>query len=175
MQSASIKRHAFRTLLVIHFVGLALSLGARLADYVIEQQTTHGTLQTLAFGRDLTGAVARALILPDFLSLFASGVALTLLRYGTRPPLWVWIKVALNLLAVLGIAPFVAPTVAAARQWAHWSADHHQLAPQFQQNAAQAAFYGAIVFTLFMLNIPVAVWKPRLAVKVPHGAQSGGV
>jgi hypothetical protein len=175
MQKATIKRHAFRTLLVIHFVGLALSLGARLADYVIEQQTSHGTLQALAFGRDLTGGVARTLIVPGFLSLFLSGVALTLLRYGRRAPLWVWIKVALNLIAVVGIAPFVAPAVAGARQWAHWSADHDQLAPQFQQNAAQAAFYGAIVVTLFLLNIPVAVWKPRLSVKAPQAARSGGL
>lgn len=166
MQTASIKRNAFRSLLAFHFIGLALSIGARFADFVIDQQTGHGALRALAFGRDLTGAIARSLVLPGFLIMVATGVAMTLLRYGRRPPIWVWIKVFLNMIAFFVVSPLVAPALASARQWAHWSAAHNQLAPQFQQNAVQATFYGAIVFTLFLLNIPVAIWKPFASVKM---------
>jgi hypothetical protein len=60
----------------------------------------------------------------------------------------------------------VAPVLAAAREWAHWSVQHGQLAPQFQEAVARASFYGGIVFALFLLNIPVAVWKPFSGLKL---------
>jgi hypothetical protein len=45
------------------------------------------------------------------------------------------------------------------------------LAPLFQQNAKQAEFFGVIILCVFLLNIPVAVWKPvmrsRLAKRDP--------
>ena len=53
------------------------------------------------------------------------------------------------------------PALVAARHWAKWSVEHNQLASQFQQNATQAECFGAIVFGMLLLNIPVAVWKPR--------------
>jgi hypothetical protein len=92
---------------------------------------------------------------------------MTIIRYGKRPPAWVWIKVALNVTAFFVVSPFVAPALTAARNWAHWSAEHGQLAPQFLQSAAQASFYGAIVFGLFLLNVPVAVWKPVFSLRKP--------
>ena len=60
----------------------------------------------------------------------------------------------------------VKPALEAAREWAHWSVQHGQLAPQFQEAVARASFYGGIVFALFLLNIPVAVWKPFSGLKL---------
>ncbi|HVJ55223.1 MAG TPA: hypothetical protein VM689_22375 [Aliidongia sp.] len=160
MKTNILKRHAFRCLLALHFFGLALTLGTRFANLVIGRETSGGDLRTLAFGRDLTGSLAQTLVPPGFLLMAVTGIVMVVLRYGRHPPLWVWIKVGLNASALLLVSPFVAPALAAARQWAHWSVEHNRLAPEFQDAAAQASFYGSIVFSLFLLNIPVAIWKP---------------
>jgi hypothetical protein len=170
MKVAWVTRNVGRTLLLVHFVGLAMSVGTRLADLVIEHATSGPDLHSLSLGRDLTAVLARSLVLPGFLLLLGSGVGLTLLRYGARPPGWIWIKVALNSVGIFVAMSLVAPALQAARVWAQWSVAHDQLAPQFQADAAQASFYGAIVFALFLLSIPVAIWKPHLARKLPLGA-----
>jgi hypothetical protein len=168
MKTADIKRNAFRGLLVLHFFGLAMSLGTRLADLAIEHETAGGSLQALSFGRDLTSRLAFSLVLPGFLLIIASGLAMVMLRYGLHPPLWVWIKAGLTTSALFVATPLAAPAVAAARQWAQWSAEHDQLAPQFSDSATKAALYGGIVLALFLLNIPVAIWKPFAAVRLPR-------
>jgi hypothetical protein len=155
-----IKRHAFRSLLVFHFIGLALTVGIRFASLVIDRVTGTADLEALSWGRDLTGALARTLTLPGFLLTIATGILMVLLRYGRRPPLWVWIKVALTTAALSLATPVVAPALQAAREWARWSVAHGHLAPQFLDSVARVNLYGGIVFALFLLNIPVAVWKP---------------
>jgi hypothetical protein len=166
MPVSDIKRHVFRGLLVVHFVGLALTVGIRFAGLVIERVTSNADLQLLSFGRDLTGVLARSLTLPGFLLTVATGILMVLLRYGRRPPLWVWIKIGLTTAALSLATPLVAPALEAAREWAHWSVQHGQLAPQFREAVARASFYGGIVFALFLLNIPVAVWKPFSGLKL---------
>jgi hypothetical protein len=162
------KRNLFRGLLFFHFIGLALAVGTRFADWAIDAHTGAAGLQELSFGRDLMGELGRSLVLPGFLLMVATGIAMTVLRYGRRPPLWVWIKVGLNVVTLLIARPLVAPALAAARTWAHWSAVHDQLAPQFLQSAAQASLYGGLVFALFLLNMPVAIWKPFASVRLPR-------
>jgi hypothetical protein len=166
MQVKDVKRHAFRTLLVLHFIALALTLGVRLASFVIYRVTSHADLQALSFGRDLTGVLARSLTLPGFLLTVVTGVLMVLLRYGLRPPIWVWMKVGLTTAALSLATPVVAPALEAAREWARWSAEHGQLAIEFRDSAAKASLYGGIVFALFLLNIPIAVWKPFSGLKV---------
>jgi len=166
MQVSDIKRHVFRGLLVAHFIGLALTIGIRFAGLVVERVTSTADLQSLSFGRDLTGVLARSLTLPGFLLTVATGILMVLLRYGRRPPVWVWIKIGLTTAALSLGTPLVAPALEAAREWAHWSVQHGQLAPQFQEAVARASFYGGIVFALFLLNIPVAVWKPLSGLKL---------
>lgn len=170
MHTATLKRNVFRLCLTGHLLGVSVIIGMRFCALVIENQTGHEGLQALASGRDLTGVLAARLALPGLLVVIGTGVGMTLVRYGARPPLWVWIKVALTAVALVIATPRVAPALAAARKWAHWSADHNHLAPQFQDSASQAAFYGAIVFGLFLLNVPVAVWKPLAAVRFPGHA-----
>ncbi len=165
MLSANVSRHAFRVFLLLHFLGLALSIGGRLADFVVEGVGDHASLQTLAWARGLSGTIARQLVAPGFWIMIVSGVVLTALRYGRRPPVWVWIKVTLNAFAILALSPFVAASLTAARRWATWSADHGHLAPEFTQSATRAAVFGAIVFTFVLLNIPVAIWKPFAKVR----------
>lgn len=160
MKISDIKRHAFRGLLSLHFVGLAVTLGVRVASFGIYRATGAGDLQALSFGRDLVGLLARSLTLPGFLLTVLTGIAMVFLRYGSRPPVWVWIKVALTTSALLLATPIVGPALDAARQWAHWSLEHGHLAPELQASVAKANFYGAIVFALFVLNIPIAIWKP---------------
>jgi hypothetical protein len=168
MKSADLKRNASRSLLVLHFIGLAMSLGTRLADFVIDRVTSGGSLQTLSLGRDLTSVLARSLVLPGFLLMIASGVTMVLLRYGRHPPVWIWMKAGLSTLALLVATPLAAPALAAARQWAHWSLEHDLLAPQFGISAARASLYGGIVAICFLLNIPIAIWKPFASVRLPR-------
>lgn len=166
--SAKLNRNLFRFFLLLHFIGLTLSIGGRFADFVIQGAGEQGSLQTLNFSQVLTGQIASRLVAPGFWLMVASGVAMTALRYGRRPPIWVWIKLGLNVTAIVLAIPFVAPALTAARYWAAWSAEHGQLAPQYTESAARAAFFGAIVFTLFLINIPVAVWKPFSRIKAPR-------
>lgn len=142
-----------------------MALGTRLASRVIDRATATGGLQTLAYGRDLTAGLAQTLVLPGFLMVVATGIAMVLLRYGRRPPIWVWIKVGLNSTALFVATLLVAPALEGARSAANWSVEHNQLAPQFHDSAARANLYGGIVFVLFVLNIPVAIWKPFLSVR----------
>gem|GEM_PF-6106683 len=93
---------------------------------------------------------------------------MTLLRYGRRPPVWVWTKIGLNLGALAISASFVAPALIAARQWAGWSVNHGTLAPELQQSAAQAAIFSAVIVAMFLANIPVAVWKPFASIRLPR-------
>lgn len=160
MNSAKLKPHIFRTLLFFHFLGLAATLGTRLAPGVIDAQTRTAQLPVLLLGRHLIDVSQRLVILPGFLAVLATGVALTLIRYGLRPPLWVWIKVGL-VLAMTGIGVFgVGPAAAAAQEWARWSANHSQLAPQLIENVAKSSSYGSVVRVLFLITIAVAIWKP---------------
>jgi hypothetical protein len=176
MKTADIKRNAFRSFLGFHFVGLAMSLGTRIADFAIDRATRGTNLQSLSFGRDLTGLLARSLVLPGFILMIATGIAMVLLRYGRHPPVWVWMKAALTTAALFVATPLAAPALTAARQWAHWSAEHGQLAPEFGDFATKASLYGGIVFILFLLNIPVAIWKPFASVRFPRlrAHQTGG-
>jgi hypothetical protein len=168
MKTADIKQNAFRSALVLHLIGLAMSLGTRLADFAIDSDTSGADLRTLSIGRDLTSELARSLVLPGFLLMIASGIIMVVLRYGFHPPLWVWIKAGLTTVALLVATSLAAPAVAAVRQWAHWSAEHNQLAPQFSDAVARASLYGGIVLILFLLNIPVAIWKPFASVRLPR-------
>lgn len=165
MRNSPVQRNVFRALLVFHFVGLALTIGMRFASLAIDRVAEAGSLQTLAFGRELTGALARSLALPGFLLMVSTGIAMALLRYRRRPPIWVWMKIGVTATALAIATPVVAPALAAARTWAQWSAAHGQLAPQFLQSASRANLFGAIVFTLFLSNIVIAVWKPFVANK----------
>ena len=160
MKTSDVKRHVFRGLLSLHFVGLALTIGVRFASFSIYRATGAGDLQSLSFGRDLVGALARGLTLPGFLLTVLTGIGMVVLRYGSRAPLWVWIKVALTTAALAIATPIVGPALDAARQWAHWSLEHGYLAAELQYSVARANLYGGIVFALFVLNIPVAIWKP---------------
>jgi hypothetical protein len=173
MKISDIKRHAFRGLLSLHFVGLALTIGVRLASFGIYRATSAADLQSLSFGRDLVGVLARGLTLPGFLLTVLTGIGMVLLRYGSRPPVWVWIKVSLTTVALAIATPVVGPALDAARHWAHWSLEHGQLAAEFQTSVAKANFYGGIVFVLFVLNIPVAIWKPFVGLTLSSLLQRG--
>lgn len=175
MPTSTLKRILFRVLLVGHFLGLTLAVGVRFADFVVDTQTGGQTggqtgalgLQTLSLGQQLTGTLAATLVAPGFVLMIFTGVSMTLLRYGVRPPFWVWLKIGVTVVAVVIAQAKVAPALSAARRWAHWSAEHNRLAPQFHDSTAQAALFGAVVFGLFLINIPVAVWKPFAALRWP--------
>ena len=158
--SPAVKRNVLRGLLALHFMGLGLSIGTRFADMVIDNKTAAGGLQSLAFGRDLTSMLARSLVLPGFLLLIVTGVAMVGIRYGRRIPLWVAIKFCVAMMALALGALVVSPALATAKSWADWSAVHGQAAPQLHASIARAEGYGAIVLVLFLFNILVAIWKP---------------
>jgi hypothetical protein len=163
MLDSRFKRNAFRTLLMLHLIGTTLIIGVRFANFGIEHATSAGTLQSLSLGRDLMGNLARTLTLPGFVLTIVSGIGMVVLRYGRRVPGWLWLKVGLTSVSLVIASAFVGRALEGARQWAHWSLEHGQLAPQFHDSVAQVTLYGGIVFALILLTIPVAIWKPTLA------------
>jgi hypothetical protein len=171
MTSASIKRHAFKALLVLHFIGLALVIGVRFANFSIEHATSAGSLQTLAEGRDLMGTLALTLTAPGFWLTIASGIGMLVLRYGKNVPGWVWVKITLTVAGMVLALTRVAPALEAARRWAHESAEQGHLLPQLQESIGHVSLYGGIVFSLILLTVPVAVWKPRL-LRIGQSSQS---
>jgi hypothetical protein len=155
-----IRRQASRFFLMLHFVGLALSLGAALANVAIERQTRGGGLELLAFGRDLISFDSRVLIPTGFWMLVISGILVVLLRYGIRAPLWVWLKLALAA-AIFAVADFASgPVTRALATLAHWSVEHGQLAAQYQEMLALSGRYGLLTLTLFLTTMGIAIWKP---------------
>lgn len=162
MSSASIKRNAFRTLLVLHIIGLALAIGVRFADYVIEYLTGHGSLQALADGRDLMGALAGRLGAPGFWVTILSGIGMIVVRYGKNIPGWVWAKVGLTFAGFVLVLVKVAPALESARRFAHESAAQGYVMPQLHDSLHQATIYGGLTFTLILLTVPVAIWKPGM-------------
>ena len=173
MSNAIFKRHAFRALLVLHLIGLTLVVGVRFALFGIEQVTGGGSLQYLAQGRDLMGTLAGSLTAPGFWLTMVTGVGMVVLRYGRSVPRWVWVKVALTGVGLVLALSRVAPALEAARRWAHQSAVDGRLAPLLHVSVTQAALYGGIVFALFLLAIPVSVWKPRLERKAARVELTG--
>ena len=109
MQTA-FKRNLFRVLLVGHFIGLTLAVGVRFADFVVESQTGHQSLQALALGQALTGTLAKTLVAPGFLLMIVTGVSMLLLRYGLRPPVWLWIKMTVTIVAVIICLLYTSPS-----------------------------------------------------------------
>jgi hypothetical protein len=176
MSSASFKRHAFKVLLCLHFMGLTWVIGGRFADFVIQYATSHGSLQFLSEGRDLMGNLAKALTAPGFWLTVVSGIGMVVLRYGKNVPGWVWGKVALTVAGMVVALTKVAPALQAARRWAHDSAVQGQFLPQLHASLDQAGLYGGVVFTLILLTVSVAVWKPR-ARRIPTvpGHEEGDV
>jgi hypothetical protein len=158
--NAAAKRYLFRVLLFFHFIGLGLSIGTRAANFLLDYETRNQGLQTLALGRDLIDIAGRNLTLPGFLLMVVTGISMALLRYGRRPPLWVWLKLGVATAIAAIAVPIVAPALGAAKQWAHWSVAHGHLAPQFQSYLNMGNLFGGLVLALFIANIIIAIWKP---------------
>ena len=173
MSPASIKRHAFKTLLVLHFIGLALVVGTRFASFAIEHATGSGSLQFLSQGRDLDGRLGTdchgTWFLADDKSVASGWWSCATAR---NVPGWVWGKVGLTVASMVLALTRVAPALEAARKWAHSSAERGQLLPQLHDSLTQVSVYGGIVFALVLLTIPVAVWKPQLTRRSTRGTLS---
>ena len=127
----AIKRQLTRVLLLVHFVGLTLSLGTIFTNVLIERHTGSGSLEQLSFGRDLVNLSSQYLIQSGFLIMVFSGILLTLLRYGIRAPFWAWLKLGLSVVIFAVVIFALDPARSVATEWAHWSAQHGQLAPEF--------------------------------------------
>jgi hypothetical protein len=160
MKTVSIRRQFVRATLLFHFIGLALCVGTIFANLIIDRQTRGADLHLLSVGRNLITASSHSLIQTGFLLMMATGILLVLLRYGWRVPVWAWIKFGLSI-AILSISIFaLTPASDAATQWARWSAEHGQLAPQFLDNIARTGPYGATILVLLLVTTIVAIWKP---------------
>jgi hypothetical protein len=180
MTCQDIRRQASRFFLLVHFLGLALSLGAAFANVAIERQTRGGSLELLAFGRDLITFSSSVLVPTGFWMMVISGILVVVLRYGYRAPLWVWLKLTASV-AIFAVADFAqGPVTRALAMLAHWSVEHGQLAPQYQETLALAGRYGLLTLALFLMTMGIAIWKPvsfrlgaRRAVRQAQPSEAG--
>jgi hypothetical protein len=172
MTGQGTRRQASRFFLLIHFLGLALSLGAAFANVAIERQTRGGSLELLAFGRDLISFSSSLLVPTGFWMMVISGILVVVLRYGYRAPLWVWLKLMASA-AIFAVADFgQGPVTRALATLAHWSVEHSQLAPQYQETLALAGRYGLLTLALFLMTMGIAIWKP-VSFRIRRAAQPG--
>jgi hypothetical protein len=126
----------------------------------IERQTRAGSLELLAFGRDLIGFSSRALIPTGFWIMAISGILVVVLRYGYRAPLWVWLKLAFSA-GIFTVADFAqGPVTRALGSLAHQSVERGQLALQYQELLEMAGRYGPLTLVLFLTTMAIAIWKP---------------
>ena len=160
MKVGNARRQFTRGLLFFHFIGLSLCLGAIFADFLIDRQTRGADLHLLSLGRDLISLSSRNLVQTGFLLTMATGILMALLRYGLRVPVWAWLKFGLSITVLALSILALSPATTAATQWAHWSAEHGQLAPQFLENIALAGRYGITILGLLLVTVIVAIWKP---------------
>jgi hypothetical protein len=158
--SHAIKWQLDRVLLFVHFIALTLCLGTIFTNILIERHTRTGSLELLSIGRDLVALSSHNLIQTGFLVTVFSGILIALMRYGLRAPLWAWLKLGLSV-AVFSLVVFgLDPASTTATEWARWSAEHGQLAPQFLQSATRAGRFGISVLALILVIVIVAIWKP---------------
>jgi len=156
----AIKRQVTRVFLFVHFVGLTLCLGTIFTNIVIERHTRGGSLELLSVGRDLVTLSSHNLIQTGFLITVLSGVLMTLLRHGLQAPLWAWIKLGVSVVVLTVVIFALDPASTAATEWARWSAEHGQLAPQYLDSVTRAGRYGVVVLSLLLVTTIVAIWKP---------------
>jgi hypothetical protein len=160
MKAGNARRQFARGLLFFHFIGLALCLGGIFGDFLIDRHTRGADLQLLSLGRDLISLSSRNLVQTGFLLMMATGILMVLVRYGLRAPIWAWLKFGLSITVLALSILALSPATTAATQWAHWSAEHGQLAPQFLENIALAGRYGITILGLLLVTVIVAIWKP---------------
>jgi hypothetical protein len=160
MKAGSVRRQFVRACLFFHFMGLALCFGTIFANFAIDRQTRGADLRLLSIGRDLITASSHSLIQTGFLMMVATGILLVLLRYGWRVPVWAWIKFGLSIMIISISILALTPAGDAATQWARWSAEHGQLAPQFIDSIARSGRYGTTILALLLVTTIVAIWKP---------------
>jgi len=154
------KRQLARVALFAHFIGLTLCLGTIFTNIMIERHTASGSLEMLSLGRDLVTLSSHNLIQTGFLIMVFTGILVTLLRYGIRAPLWAWIKLGLSAVVLILVIFALDPASSVATEWARWSVEHGQLAPQYLNSVARAGRYGVIVLALLLVTTFVAIWKP---------------
>ena len=158
--SHTIRRQLDRFLLFVHFVALTLCLGTIFTNIMIERHTRGGSLELLSIGRDLVTLSSHNLIQTGFLVTVFTGILIALLRYGLRAPLWAWLKLGISFVVFSLVVFGLDPASTTATEWARWSAEHGQLAPQFLDNATRAGRFGIIVLMLLLVTTIVAIWKP---------------
>lgn len=161
--SHAIKRQLDRVLLFVHFVALTLCLGTIFTNVLIERHTRSGSLELLSIGRDLVTLSSHNLIQTGFLVMVFSGILITLLRYGLRAPLWAWLKLGISVIVFSLVIFGLDPASTTATEWARWSAEHGQLAPQFVEYATRAGRFGVSILALLLVTAIVAIWKPTLS------------
>ena len=160
MAAGNLRRQSTRILMLFHFIGLAMCLGSIFANVMIDRQTRGAGLEILALGRDLIALTSRNFIQTGFWMMVVTGILVVLLRYGLRPPIWVWVKAGTSTAIFAIVVLALDPAALSATQWAHWSAEHGQLAPQFLVSVTEAGRYGIMVLALLLVTTIVAIWKP---------------
>ncbi len=144
----------------LHFLGLALFFGVIVADIVIDRYAETQDPAFLSHARALVSLTSFALPLRGLALMVATGVAMTALRYGARPPRWVLVKVGLTAVIFVNALVFVLPAVGEATHWAAVSAVQGRVLPEFSAAVAWEGLFGASNLLLFLLAGALAIARP---------------
>jgi len=168
------RRLASAILRGFHFIGMTLFLGVIVADIVIDGYAQTQSLAFLADARALVSVTGLQLPLLGLALLAPTGVAMTALRYGPRPPGWVVAKLVLTV-AIFGNAlAFLFPAIRAATHWAAVSAEQGHVLPEYAAAAARESAFGAANLLMFVLAGALAIWKPVFRRRASRGLAAAG-
>lgn len=162
----------FRTMKLLHFIGLVLFLGSILAFILVSTLMEGADLEWIVFGRRIISAGTQALTLPGMWLMAVSGVLMAFRRYGFRAR-FVRVKALLMLLVVLNAHLFVMPAVGLATTLAQQSLATGHLLQGYHAAYLQESVCGAVNVLLTLLAAGVGVWRigarttPRHAASCP--------
>ncbi|MBV8440654.1 MAG: hypothetical protein JO312_08870 [Hyphomicrobiales bacterium] len=119
-------------------------------------------LHYVADARTLVSLTSFSLPLNGLALALVTGVAMTVLRFGVRPPAWVLAKLVLATAIFTNAKVFLFPAISDATIWAALGATQSQTPPEFFAAVAREGGFGALNLVMFLIAGALAIGKPAL-------------
>jgi hypothetical protein len=144
----------------LHFIGLAIFFGVIVANIAIDRFAETQAPAFLADARTLVSLTSFSLPLNGLALALVTGVAMTILRFGVRPPAWVLAKLVLATAIFINAKAFLFPAIGDATKWAALGATQGQTPPEFFAAVTREGGFGALNLALFLIAGALAIGKP---------------
>lgn len=147
---------------VLHEIASIGSGGALAACLVINLLADRAAPAGFAAARNAIAAIAQYLLVPSMVVVVLSGLAALAATRGYADAGWAWLKALLGLAVFQATLHFAGSSRAQAEAWAAGTADAAMLDAVLRSERRMLW----VLITLSAANVVLAVWRPRLTVKV---------